>query len=314
MARTVAVTGATGFVGGHLVQRLGAEGWTVRVLARRLPVHPHFVGTPIEAVIGALDDEQSLRELLDGVDAVVHAAGLIKARRRAEFFATNAAGVARVATIAAEQPSPPRFVLISSLAAREPTLSSYAASKRAGEMRLADIGGLSWTIIRPPAVYGPGDRETLAFFRAVAKGVAPLLGSDQTRLSLLHVQDLAAAVAVLLSQTGEIGATHEIDDGRQGGYSWRDLIDTAAAHLGTTPWTIRVPRPLLHAAAATNGLVSRLSGRVPILTAGKVREICHRDWVCHDQVFGNRTGWTPAFPLKQGFAGTIGWYRQHGWL
>jgi 2-alkyl-3-oxoalkanoate reductase len=314
MTRTVAVTGATGFIGGHLVQRLGADGWTVRVLARQLPVHPHFGGTPVEAVIGALDDEGSLRELVEGVDAVVHAAGLIKARSRADFFATNAAGVARLAKVAAGQPVPPRFILISTLAAREPTLSSYAASKRAGETALAEIADLAWTIIRPPAIYGPGDRETLAFFRAVAKGVAPLLGSDKARLSLLHVQDLAAAVAVLLSQAGEVGATHEIDDGRPGGYSWRELIETAAAHLGTTPRTIRVPRPLLHAVAATNGLLARLSGRVPILTADKVREICHSDWVCHDQVFGNRTGWSPTLSLKQGFAGTIGWYRQQGWL
>ena len=189
-----------------------------------------------------------------------------------------------------------------------------AASKRAGETALAATKRVPWTILRPPAVYGPGDRETLAFFRSVAKGVAPLLGSDRTRLSLLHVQDLAAAVALLLSLPEETGSIYEIDDGQPGGYSWREIIEAAATHLGTTPRTVRVPRTLLHGFAAMNGLVGRLSGRLPILTVEKVREIFHSDWVCHDQVFGIRTGWRPALSLGQGFAGTIGWYRQQGWL
>lgn len=315
MTRTVAVTGATGFIGSHLVHRLGVEGWRVRILTRRLPVHPHFGGTRVDAVIGALDDGDSLRDLVQGVDAIVHAAGLVKARSRAAFFEANATGVARIAEAAARQASPPRFVLLSSLAAREPALSAYAASKRAGELTLETAPDLRATIFRPSAVYGPGDRETLAFFRCVARGFAPLPGSDRTRLSLLHVQDLADAIAIeLSSEASDAGAIYELDDGRPGGYSWREMIEAAADHLGVRPRTVRVPRRLLEGAAVMNGLLCRLSNRTPMLSLDKVREICHTDWVCHDQVFGMRTGWRPRFSLKQGFAETIGWYRRQGWL
>lgn len=315
MTRMVAVTGATGFIGSHVVNRLSQEGWRVRVLTRRLPVHRNFSRTRIEAVIGTLDDADSLRELVRDAQAVVHVAGLVKARSRAEFFEANANGVARVAEAAARQPSPPRIVLLSSLAAREPTLSAYAASKRAGEQALTEVPGLHWTVFRPPAVYGPGDRETLTFFRCLARGFAPLPGPGSGRLSLIHVQDLAAAIAVTVaSEPEDSGAVYELDDGHPGGYSWREMIDAAADHFGVRPRLVRVPRPLLHGAAVMNGLLCRLTGGVPMLSLGKVREICHPDWVCHDQTFRSRTAWRPGLPLKRGFAETIAWYRREGWL
>ena len=315
MTGTVAVTGATGFIGSHLVHRLADAGWRVRILTRRLPTHPRFADTPVEAVIGALDEPDSLARLVRGADAVVHCAGLVKARNRAEFFRVNADGVRGLATAAAAQSPRPRFILLSSLAAREPALSAYAASKRAGEAALAAHGvGLPWTVLRPPAIYGPGDRETLPFFRFVARGIAPLLGPRSARLSLLHVDDLTAAVAVLLAAEGSVGATYELDDGRPGGYSWRAMTDAAARHLGTRARPVQVPRALLQGAALTAGLIGLVAPRGHMLTAGKVRELRHPDWVCHDRTLVEHTAWRPRLDLHDGFAATIGWYRRAGWL
>src|SRR6266403_865643 len=138
MSGTVAVTGATGFIGSHIVARLPTLGWRVRLLTRRLPVGPILAGSRFTAVIGSLGDADALEELIRGCDAVVHCAGLIKAVRPADFFAINAAATGRLAAAAAATPRPPRFILLSSLAARQPELSAYAASKRAGERALAE--------------------------------------------------------------------------------------------------------------------------------------------------------------------------------
>ena len=190
MSRLVAVTGATGFVGPHLVSALTRHGFKLRLLIRRWSPMPSLPGVEAEIVLGYLGDEAALRRLVDGADTVVHAAGLIKARTPAEFLAVNRDGTARLSALAPEA----RFILLSSLAAREPQLSAYADSKRAAEQVVAGRTG-AWLVVRAPAVYGPGDRETLAYFRAAARGVAPRPRLDGARLALIHVEDLAETLA-----------------------------------------------------------------------------------------------------------------------
>jgi nucleoside-diphosphate-sugar epimerase len=316
MRPTVAVTGATGFIGPHIVRRLCADGWRVRILARRKP-DPDVFGTEVETVRGALDDRSSLERLVHGAAAVVHVAGLIKARRRADFFEANAESTRRLAEIAAAAPAPPRFVLMSSLAAREPELSDYAASKRAGEAALSAAGSaLSWSILRPPAVYGPGDPATLPFFRAVRHGIGPLLGTESARLSLIHVEDLASAVGALLADEHCAGLVAEVDDGQgmRGGYRWREMIAIAAEAFGCHARVIRVPRAVPQSLGLLNLLLARLPGYVPMLTPGKVRELYHGDWVCDSSPLMARTSWRATLPLRQGFASTVAWYRERGWL
>jgi nucleoside-diphosphate-sugar epimerase len=311
MRPTVAVTGATGFIGQHVVQRL-REGWRVRVLTRRT-ADPARFGTEVEAVQGDLDDLPSLQHLLDGAAAVVHVAGLIKARSRVEFFRANAQGVGRLAEIAAAAPRPPRFVLLSSLAARAPELSDYAASKRAGEEALRATGAaLPWTILRPPAVYGPGDRATLFFFRCVRRGIGPLLGTESARLSLIHVGDLANAVGAVLADERSAGLVAEVDDG-QGGYGWRAMIEAAADACGRRVRVVRVPMAIPYGLGLLNQVLAR-AGYTPMLTPGKVREFYHSDWVCDPGPIMARTAWRPAVPLREGFAATVAWYRREGWL
>jgi nucleoside-diphosphate-sugar epimerase len=314
MARTVAVTGATGFIGSHTVGQLGRAGWRVRILTRRVPANAEFADLPVDAVIGTLEDKRAVARLVEGVDAIVHAAGRIKARSHAEFFAANATGTRLLVEAAIAGGRRPRFLLLSSIAARQPQISDYAASKLAGEAELTRLDGeLPWSILRPPAVYGPGDRETLSFFRALRLGLAIRPPVPQARLSLLHVGDLAAAVAAVLDLPAALPGTLELDDGH-GGYGWDEMIGVAARQLGVRPLRLSVPGPFLMGVALFNEALHRATGEVAMLTPGKVREMLHPDWTARDGAVTAATGWRPRIDLDRGFAETVAWYRRHRWL
>lgn len=300
MARLAAVTGATGFVGPHLVAALARHGWTLRLLIRRWTPLPSLPGVEADIVWGDLADETSLKALVDGADAVVHAAGLIKARRPAEFAAVNRDGTARLSALAPNVP----FLLLSSLAAREPHLSPYAASKRAAEEVVAQRSG-PWSAVRAPAVYGPSDRETLAYFKMAKLGFALQPDRPEARLSLIHVEDLAEALALVLDRPPS--GVLEIDDGHPGGYSHDDMAKAAAAAFGRRVRPIRVGQGLMTAIASAN----RLRPGPQILTPEKVRELFHSDWTARRS---GLKGFAARYNLREGFDHTILWYRSHHWL
>ena len=308
MTKLVAVTGVTGFVGPHLVAALARRGYKLRLLVRRWSPLPSLEGVAADMVLGDLLDEAALKRLVQGVDAVVHAAGLIKARRSSDFFTVNRDGTALLSALAPDA----RFLLLSSLAAREPQLSPYAASKRAAEEVVAGRSG-PWLTVRAPAVYGPGDRETLAYFKAVARGLAPRPQVPRARLSLIHVADLVEALALALDRPPP-PSTYEIDDGKEGGYSYRDMADAAGRALGRKAVSLAVPRAVMAAVARGNAIGQSLGGSVQMLTPGKVSEIFHGDWTAHDRRLANALGLHPRFDLATGFAETILWYRARGWL
>ena len=304
MAKLAAITGATGFVGPHLVAGLARHGWKFRLLMRRWTPLPSLPGVEAEIVWGDLSDEASLRRLVTGADAVVHAAGLIKARRTAEFEAVNRDGTARLSALAPDVP----FLLLSSLAAREPQLSPYAASKRAAEEVVAWRSG-PWLAVRAPAVYGPGDRETLAYFKMAKHGFARQPDVPDARLALIHVEDLAEALALALDGRLSPGV-YEIDDGQPGGYRHADMAVAAAGALGRPVRAVRVGRGLMNVTASLNSL----RPAAQILSPAKVRELYHSDWTVHQRRFAEATGFAPRFGLADGFRHTILWYRRHHWL
>jgi nucleoside-diphosphate-sugar epimerase len=308
MSKRVAVTGVTGFVGPHLVAALARRGFKLRLLVRRWSPLPSLEGVAADMVLGDLLDEAALKRLVEGADAVVHAAGLIKARQPSDFFAANRDGTALLSALAPQA----TFLLLSSLAAREPQLSPYAASKRAAEEVVAGRSG-PWLTVRAPAVYGPGDRETLAYFKAVARGLAPRPRVAGARLSLIHVADLAEALALALDQPPP-PSTYEIDDGKEGGYTYRDMADAAGRALGRRPLSLAVPRAVMATVARLNLIGHSLGGSVQILTPGKVNEIFHSDWTAHDRRLASALGFRPRFDLATGFGETILWYRRQGWL
>lgn len=313
--RTVAVTGATGFLGRHVVAALAARGWQVRVLVRTQPLHPLWQAIAPDVVLGSLADTAALERLVTGCDAVLHLAGLIKARNEAEFMAVNRDGTQALADATRRLAPKAHFLHVSSLAAREPQLSGYAASKQAGEHAvLAALPPERVSIVRPPAIYGPGDRETLIFFQLARQALVPLLGRPEAKLAVIHVEDAAQALAAQLDAPAS-GAVRYIADGRPEGYRWRDILDAAAAAVGNPqPRYVQVPRLLLSGVAHTSGALAQLTGQVAMLNAGKLRELLHLDWsVPADQLLEH-----PAAParrkLLEGFKTTAEWYRKAGWL
>jgi uncharacterized protein YbjT (DUF2867 family) len=261
----VAVTGATGFLGRRLVPALIARGWRTRVLARRADATT-WDGEAPEVVLGDLGDPAALDALAIGVDVVIHAAGLVKAGNRDAFFAVNRDGAARLAAA-----TEGRMLLVSSLAAREPALSDYAASKRAGEAAARDILGDRLMVVRPTAIYGPGDRATLDLFRVAADSpIMPMPDSADARLALAHVDDVAAYVIDRLEGAWTSG-TYAMGGARPEGYDWREIFTTAAAAVGRAPLIVPTPGWVIRGAAALAEAVGTLRGAPTMFNRGKAR-------------------------------------------
>ena len=301
MLATVALTGATGFIGRTLGRRLQAAGFLVRALVRPTSDVPLPAG--FERVVGSLQDAESLARLVRGVRAVVHCAGAVRGASARDFDPVNVDGVVRLArAILAERPAPP-IVHLSSLAARHPELSPYAASKRGGEQAL--LAAPAWTVLRPPVVYGPGDRELLPVLRWMIRGIAPIVGAPQGRFSLIYVDDLAEAVVRLVAMGGT-GRVFELDDGRPSGYALDDLVAAAERYRSRAVVRVSVPAGLLDGLSRLNVLGARLRGRAPMLTPGKVRELFHPQWTCDNTALADATGWRPRIRLDEGLRRTLG--------
>ena len=315
MSKLAAITGATGFLGRYIVRAVAARGWRVRVLARQPIDHPQFVGLQLDAVPGDLSNGEALRALVDGADVIIHAAGLIKAPSSAAFEAVNVVGTANLAQAIGKSGTSPRVLLVSSMAAREPELSSYARTKRAAEQLLTTTlnGCATVIIVRPCAVYGPWDRETLSLFRAIARRIFLRPRSAHGRIAVIHAADAAAAIAMLCEQ-GSHEASFELTDERIEGYSWDEIVRAAESAMETRALVIQLPGPIVKAAAAVSLVVGKLRRRTPLFTPEKAREILHADWGSSLKSQPPRSLWRPEIGLAQGFRDTVNWYRDRHWL
>jgi uncharacterized protein YbjT (DUF2867 family) len=300
--RTLAVTGGTGFVGQHLLRRAVASGYDVRALTRGWKPPED----EINWVDGALDRADSLVKLAAGSDAVIHIAGLINGSRQA-FEAINVAGTAAIID-AARKSGVKRFIHISSLAAREPGLSNYGWSKARSE-RLVAASGLQWTIIRPPAVYGPGDRETLDLFRMAKRGFVAL--PPDGHFSLIHVDDLCRLILAVLDEPETVSEIYEPDDGKEDGWRHRSFARTLGRVFGRRATTLSLPRFLLHGASRIDRLFRRSRAK---LTSDRVRYFCHPDWVVAAEKRPPAALWRPEVKTQTGLKSTAQWYAEEGWL
>ncbi len=307
----VAITGATGFVGRHLVQCLRKDGRSLRVLARDPSKLEH---KDVEFVQGDLSSPPALSELCAGVRSVVHCAGLVMATTRQAFEEVNVQGTANMVA-AAREAGVGRFVHLSSLAAREPGISDYAATKRAGEDLVAsESGNMAWVMLRPPAIYGPGDKATLPLIKQLTQRIAVLPGSKSGRASLLHVEDLATALVALLERDDTAGQIYELDDGHRDGYSWEQMAQLSGKVQGRKVSCIFLPRPAVSLVGRVEQKFASWGDRMPQVTPGKTAELYHEDWVCRNLLLQDNSDWKPSISFEDGFEQTVAWYREAGWL
>ena len=262
----------------------------------------------VKWIQGDLDNAASLRQLIRGAGAVVHCAGVVRGATAEQFTRVNTDGVSRLVRAVREQRPIPRFLLISSLAAREPQLSDYAASKYQGEQALMEFAGdMAWTVYRPSAVYGPGEREIMPVLRWMARGVAPLPGSGDGRFSMIYIEDLADAIVKWLDCPFGHQSTFELHDGKPAGYSWQEIINTMARLRGGPVVRLKVPIAVLSVIAALNVATARVFGYAPMLSPGKVRELSHSDWSVDNSDICETAGWSPKIGLAEGLRRTLGW-------
>jgi nucleoside-diphosphate-sugar epimerase len=310
MSKCVAITGATGFIGQRVCSLLQQRGWRVRALLRS-PARAQALRACIdEPVQGGLDDTAALARLVSDAAAVVHCAGAVRGADQQAFDGVNVEGVRNLLAAFSAVDTPPRLLCLSSLAAREPQLSFYAASKRRGEQLLEQqAGGLEWLALRPPAVYGPGDRELLPLFQAMAKGFAPLPGRADARFSMIFVDDIAAAILAWLQQEAVPSGVYSLHDGRRGGYDWTDVCDSVARLCRRRVRPVQIPAGVLDVSARVNSRLAGWFGYAPMLTPEKLRELRHPDWVCDNDAIQRVLDWQPEAQLEEGLRRTPGWCR-----
>jgi nucleoside-diphosphate-sugar epimerase len=316
------VTGATGFIGSHLVESLVREAFDVSCLVRNSSSKRYFEGLNIRTVPGDCRDRSSLVEAVKDVDYVFHLAGLTKACTEEEFSGVNVSGTRNIIQAVAENnPGIKRFVHISSLAAAGPSpqgiplneecqpkpVSLYGRTKLAGELAVYRYRDrLPVTIIRPPAVYGPRDRDFLVFYKMVRAGIVPYWG--KCSYSFIFVDDLVDGIMLCARSERAIGEIFNLSDGSV--YTTDDIIDAVAGAMQKNPLRLALPRFIM---PVIGFLAERIKG-ASIINSDKIREMQHPHWVCDMNKAAIRLGFEPKVKMKEGARWTADWYRIHQWL
>jgi len=329
MPREIAfLTGGTGFVGSHVARALSTEGWSVRALARRpeSAAARSLAEMPAEFVAGDLSDRsgETLRGALRGCRAIVHVAGLVKARSLEDYRETNVRATERL--LAAGNASAPGalFVLVSSQAAAGPAregqpvreedapqpVSWYGLSKREGETAVARDWKGPWVVLRPSVVYGPGDRGLLTLFAAAARGWVPV-PAGSSRIQLIHASRAALGIARAADRPDLAGRTGFLTDPDP--IRIRDLAAILASLPERRARLVRIPAALVRAAGAVETLREALTGASRSFNSDKAREILAGDWLCAP-VLQEKLDLSAPSPLEDGLRSTWRWYQQAGWL
>jgi nucleoside-diphosphate-sugar epimerase len=315
------VTGATGLIGSHLTAALVREGFDVTCLARKSSNTAYLNDLDISMMTGDCVDPDSLSGI-KGFDYVFHLAGMTKAADTSDLYKVNDTGVENlVKAVMSGNPGLKRFVYLSSLAAAGPSpdgkplkedaepapVSDYGKSKLGGERHvLAQKGSMPFTIIRPPAVYGPRDRDLLVVFQMVKFGLAPYWGKSY--YSFVYVEDLVNGIILSALKEEGAGEIFYLSDGAV--YSSDDIIDSVAGALRRSPVKVPVPKFVMPLVGAISGMFKGCS----IVNADKVREIRHTHWTCDTGKAVERLGFTPKTMIREGAKWTADWYKIHNWL
>ncbi len=301
----IVLTGGTGFIGSHIQKFLVSAGHQVTVYVRERSINKSNILSSCSIIEGSLTDSVKVQALVSECDLVLYCAGSVRGARLRDFSMANVLGVKVFAeAVAKSTGTSRRFVLMSSLAAERPYLSDYANTKYIGEKVLSGVDGLNWCIIRPPAVYGPGETELRPLFGLMRKGCAFITGPKRQRLSLLFVDDLARAVCTLVTvSTAFQHQTFTLHDGKSTGYSWDEIVK--AVRPGRFTVKIRVSRFLLALLGKLNLWSASTFNYLPMLTLGKVRELSEDAWVCDNTKISGTCGWRPRVRLQEGIEKTF---------
>ncbi len=321
------VTGGHGFIGRHLVRRLRERGGVVRVLHRRPGIPPNLAAWDVEVATGDLRDASGLEAAVHDVDVVFHLAGLTRARTAAEMFDVNAGGTARLLAAMRRVRPTATFVYCSSTAARgpsprpEPTpldespppISTYGRSKaRAEELIARHAGEVRWVVLRPTAVYGPGDRDFLALFQGIARGVALVPGRPGAMVSLIHADDVVGALLALADTPSAARATYAA--AHPDIVSMEQVIAAAERAVGRHARRVAVPASVLRLVGRIADMATQATGRPSLYGSARVVEIAARHWVCSPEPLARATGWRARLDLVSGFEDTVAAYRAEGRL
>jgi nucleoside-diphosphate-sugar epimerase len=326
----VLVTGGSGFLGSHVVEQLARAGHEVVALVRSTSKRDFLSSLPnVSFVTGAVEQKDTLRKAADGVDAIVHAAGLVKALTVLDFEAVNVEGTQNLLDLAKKRAAGlKRFVFVSSLAAIGPSedgkpvspdqephpLTHYGRSKlRAERAVMAMKDELPVTVIRPPMIYGPRDKESFAFFQAVNFRLLPMVGDGNNTMSVVYGADAASACIKAIFADTPSGKAYFVDDGNV--YVWREMLDAVETALKRRALLrFSIPMPVLRLAAFASEEYARYTKKAAMLTRDKLNELLAAHWVCDSSSTRADLGWTPEVDWAEGTRRAATWYLEQGWL
>lgn len=318
------MTGATGFVGSHLAEALRGREDEVTALVRSPSKAAALGPLGVRVIPGDLDDPTSLARAVEGQDVVFHVAGLVAAKREADFVRCNRDGTASLLAAAARA-RVARFVYVSSMAAGGPAekgrpltgsepprpVTAYGRSKLAAEAAVT-AGALPWVIVRPPTVYGPRDREVLKVFRMARWGVAPVFGDGSQELSAVHGGDLAGALVAAGTSPRTIGKVYYACHPEV--VTSAEFVSAVGSAMGRRPRLVPIPPSLGRTLLGLTELSAGVAGRATILTRDKANEFFQAAWTGDPGPLTRDSGWRAAHDLDSGMADTYRWYRSAGWL
>lgn len=322
------LTGGTGFLGSHVAEKLVEDGHEVRALVRKSSKTAHLEALGVERVEASLETGEGLAEALEGCEGVIHCAGIVKARSQTEFFQVNEGGTRTLMeAVLIAAPDLKRFVHISSLEAQGPSptaeedtsrgeahpVTHYGESKLAAEkVVLQQADRLPVTILRPTAIYGPRDVEMFAFFQFVSRGLMPLMGGGQNRVTVVYGPDAADAIVKTLLTDHPSGTTHYLTDGKS--YTWGEMGETLLLALGKKrALRLSLPVWLFRFLALFSEGWGKVTGKAVMLTRNKVNAL-EGHWLCSPASLEEAVGWKPAADWSAGVPLTVDWYRKEKWL
>jgi dihydroflavonol-4-reductase len=322
------VTGGTGFIGSHLVELLLQKNYSVRCLIRKTSDTTWLKGLPVEFIYGDLFDGAALREAVSGVDYVYHSAGLTKAKTAGEYFQANATGTKNLLDATQQQnPKLKRFVFVSSGTAAGPStgmapiteeapanpITTYGRSKREAEEECLKAGSsIPVTIVRPPAVYGPRDKDIFEFFSTISKGLQPVVGFGEKYVSLIHVNDLVRGFVLAAECEKAAGQTYFISSKEF--FGWEEIGKIAKDVMDRRVLKIRIPEPGVYVIAAFAEFFAMFSSKPALINFEKARDMVQDYWTFDASKAKRDFGFEDEIPLREGIKTTVDWYREHGWL